>query len=212
VDLAPDCSAAEVSVWLDAGNTKKLADFLRRRHASRFFDPIESLKKSSNTYSGYGFSMMALCCLLTETIECYRQGLPTSSRKEWGELVDIQNKESVPIEYRLAATVPTSGADIFVRFFTDFQAMFADVDGLEFYHNIRNGLLHQAQTKGGWTIDALGSLVCDRTRRRLNRNLFSRALHDCFEQYVGDLETKPWNDARWKCAGTKIWWLIRISK
>ena len=212
MELAPNCTVVEVSNWLGAGNTKELADFLRRRHAARFFDPIECLKKASNTYSGYGFSMMALCCLLTETIECYREGMPTTSRKEWGELADIQSNEPVPVEYRLATTVPTNGLGIFARFFADFQSMFPNVDGSEFYHNIRNGLLHQAQTKNGWTIDALGSCVCDRTQKHINRNLFAKALHDCFDGYIGDLETRPWNDPGWKRAATKVWWLIRISR
>ena len=79
MELAPKCTAVEVAKWLDAGDTLQLASFLRGRHEARFFGPIECLRKAEDTYGGYGFSMMALCCLLTETIQCYREGMPTTS-------------------------------------------------------------------------------------------------------------------------------------
>jgi hypothetical protein len=194
VDLAPRCDVTDVSRRLDGGNTKELAAFLRLRHESRFFEPIECLRQASNSYHGYGFSMMALCCPLIETIECYRQGLPTTSKKEWRAFIDIQNKQSVSAQYPLATAAPTSGESAFVHFFTDFQAIFPDVDGSEFYHNIRNGLLHQAQTQNGWTIDAMGSVVCDRSQKHLNRNLFADALKAAFEHYVRELETLIWRN------------------
>ena len=212
MELAPNCTVVEVTNWLDMGNTTKLANFLRKRHEARFFDPIECLRKAADTYTGYGFSMMSLCCLLTETIQCFREGMPTTSRKEWSELVDIQSNESVPVDYQLPPAIPKNGREVFSQFFSDFRSLFPNVDGSDFYDNIRNGLLHQAQTKNGWTIDATGTLLCDPPNKHINRNLFAQALRNSFGGYIQNLKGKGWTEPEWKNARKKIWWLIRISK
>lgn len=202
-----------MSKWLHEGNTPELRTFLQNRHEARFFGPIECLRTASNTHDGYGFSMMALCCLLVETIQCYREGMPSTSEKEWRELVSIQNNELVPSNYRLPQGIPKNGSGVFEQFFRDFQSFFPNVNGPDFYRNVRNGLLHQAQTKDGWTIDTLGSRVCEPApKKHINRNLFSRALKTAFNHYLADLATKRWNDPEWKHAATKVWWLIRISR
>jgi hypothetical protein len=211
MELAPKCTSVEVAKWLDAGDTLQLASFLRCRHESRFFGPIECLRRAEDTYGGYGFSMMALCCLLTETIQCYREGMPTTSGKEWRELVDIQNSEAVSAAYRLPAVIPKNGREVFAQFFGDYRSIFTNVDGSDFYDNIRNGLLHQAQTKNGWTIDAVGSVLCDPAQKRINRSLFAQALRESFEGYVRSLELALWNGSEWQKAARKIWWLIRVS-
>jgi hypothetical protein len=55
-----------------------LIDFIRQRHTERFFDPIQRLRGAERNQQGYGFAMMALCSLLIETIQSYREGLPTT--------------------------------------------------------------------------------------------------------------------------------------
>jgi hypothetical protein len=212
LDLAPKCPTQDVAKWLREEDTSKLCVFLRNRHEARFFGPIECLRTAPNTHGGYGFSMMALCCLLVETIQCYREGMPTTSKKEWRELVSIQNNELVPSNYQLQGGIPNNGPQVFEQFFRDFQSFFPNVNGPDFYRNIRNGLLHQAQTKDGWTIDTRGSLVCEPApKKHINRNLFAHALREAFDRYLEELAAKHWNGPEWKSAATKVWWLIRIS-
>jgi hypothetical protein len=211
VELAPGCSITEVESWLAAGDTQRLASFFWKRHEVRFLAPIECLRKAAETYSGYGFSMMSLCCLLIETVQCYRDGMPTSSRKEWGLLVDIQSTEPVPPEYFLPTVLPKTGRAVFEKFFFDFQSDFP-MAGQDFYENIRNGLLHQAQTKSGWTIDAKGSVPCDPLNKRINRDLFVQKLRICINNYFQVLRCASWGDANWTNAAKKMWWLIRVSK
>jgi hypothetical protein len=213
MELAPGCPAEDVAKWLEIEDTAKLSTFLRNRHEARFFGPIECLQTASNAHHGYGFSMMALCSLLVETIQCFREGMPSTSEKEWRELVGIQNNELVPSNYRLQKNLPKNGRQVFERFFLDFQTFFPNVNGPDFYRNIRNGLLHQAQTKDGWRIDTLGSSVCEPApKKHINRNLFAQALKDTFDEYIADLAVKHWNDPGWKNAAKKVWWLIRISR
>ena len=183
MELAPGCPAEDVAKWLETENRARLSVFLRDRHEARFFSPIKYLRNAPNASDGYGFSMMALCSLLVETIECYREGMPTTSEREWRELVSIQANELVPVNYRLGQKIPKNGLQIFEQFFADFRPIFPNMDGADFYRNIRNGLLHQAQTKNGWTIDTRGSVVCEPApKKHLNRNLFADALREAFDR------------------------------
>jgi hypothetical protein len=212
MELAPCCPAEDVAKWLESEDTAKLCVFLRNRHEARFFSPIRCLRNAPNTTDGYGFSMMALCCLLVETIECYREGMPTTSEKEWRDLVNVQDDELVPANYRLEQKIPKNGSQVFTKFFADFRAIFHNVDGADFYRNIRNGLLHQAQTKDGWTIDTLGSVIYEPApKKHINRNLFADALSEAFGRYIKDLAGKHWKDPEWRSVAKKVWWLIRIS-
>lgn len=211
MELAQGCSITLVESWLKARQPTELVDFLGRRHAERFFDPIDCLKVAARSHEGYGFSMMSLCCLLVETIQCYRVGLPTTSGIEWKDLKDIERSEAVPPEY-LLPKIHMSGRDAFRCFFVHYQTFFPQVDGDSFYDNIRNGLLHQAQTKGGWTINNKGSMVCDPASTNIHRDLFAKQLRACFESYLEDLSASGWKDEIWKKAARKIWWLIRLSK
>ena len=185
MDLARGCSIAQVERWLNTGSVPKLVDFLRKRHYNRFFDPIDVLKNTRQSHEGYGFSMMSLCCLLVETIQCFREGWPTTSNVEWVQLLRIQANEPVPLEYQLPAKLPTTGQQAFRAFFADHPDFFPYIDGDSFYDNIRNGLLHQAQTKDGWTINVMGSRLCE--GKNINRNLFAET-NRASNKMVGCLE------------------------
>jgi len=211
--LATDCSIDDVQNWLDSQDKENLGKFLGKRHEERFFGPIDCLKEAAHTYDGYGFSMMSLCCLLVETFQCYREGVPTTNKREWRRLLDIQNAGSVPQEYKLQGQdPPINGEAAFKNFFERYPNNFPNLDGVSFYRYIRNGLLHQAQTKGGWKINIKHSSVWDPASSSINRDLFAEALKSCFDAYLKDLEQAGWRDELWKNAARKIWWLIRISR
>ena len=212
IELARGCSLASVARWLDAGLTTKLVEFFRNRHEDRFFGPIDCLMDAAQSHHGYGFSMMSVCCLLVETLQCYREGLPTTSSIEWKELLRIQRNESVPAQYKLPHSLPINGKQAFLRFFARYKTFFPGIDGGSFYANIRNGLLHQGQTKGGWTIDIQGSMLCDPTSKNIHRNFFARQLRASFNDYLGELRGCSWSDDLWIKAARKTWWLIRLSK
>lgn len=212
MELAQGCDITLVESWLDHGMTRDLVDFLRKRYRERFFDPINCLKKAAESTEGYGFSMMSLCCLLAETIQCYREGVPSTSKAEWPRLLEIQQNGVIPKQYQLPPDPPINGREAFRRFFADHQRFFPCVNGHEFYDDIRNGLLHQAQTKGEWTINIRGTKVCDPSIKNINRNLFATGLKDCFDACLVDLEARSWDHQDWANAARKLWWLIRLSK
>jgi hypothetical protein len=188
--------------------TAQLADFIEARHQERFLRPIQELCKAIGNTQGYGFASMAICCLLIETVQSYRDGLPTTDNRE---LIRLRQANRVPERYQLPSNLKVRGENEFRRFFHDFRKCFPKLSAASFYKNVRCALLHQGQTKHRWTLRAYGSEICDPVRRIIYRNKFAEALEDAFGEYLRDLRTKAWTDALWVKASRKIWWLVRLS-
>jgi hypothetical protein len=146
------------------------------RIRGRFLDVVEGIQD----YEFAGFAVMALDCLLIETLQQFYDGL--------------HNTEP-PIK------------DAFCRFLT--QSSFKDHFDLEraakFYAYIRNGILHQAEIKGSSRIQTRKSvpLVTDAPDGNgliLNRELFHKQLVHEFEDYVIRLRKSnpPDNELRFR--------------
>jgi hypothetical protein len=105
---------------------------------------------------------MALCCLLVETLQSFR-------------------------------CKPEATTDLFKEFLKrpSFQGAFADDEiAGSFVHGVRNGILHEAETRLWviWRNEPKNQLVAaDGKRYELNRSLFYRALKIEFEAYVQEL-------------------------
>jgi hypothetical protein len=214
VRLAFNWPKSRVQECLDNGLRHEAVRFLDERHCERFFAPIRYLRQAHEGNSGYGFAIMALCSLLIETVECYRQGLPSSSTSDLGPLKASAANTAAPAEYRLdGLAFPNSGA-IFKNFFTrsQHQVFLPGVDGEIFFRDIRCGLLHQAQTKNAWRIGRTGKFWDPDPVKKINREEFSERLEGCFKAYLGELESESnWDSDIWKLARRKIWWLVQIS-
>jgi hypothetical protein len=206
--LAANWTASEVRSCLRRKDKDGLIRFLRERHQERFFQPIRHLKVAPENIQGYGFAVMALCALLVETIQSYRDGLPTTYSRELGRL---RNRSRVPTAYRIPQTPQVNGKKTFQRFFRAYQKNFGGLSGAHFYRNIRNGLLHQGQTKAGWTLWKRGSRVWDAKQKKIFRDDFAESLETSFEIYLAALEKQKWNSRLWTNTARKIWWLIRLS-
>jgi len=206
--LAQEWPASRVRRCLRKKDKKSLVQFLRDRHQERFFKPIRKLKSSPGNIQGYGFAMMALCSLLVETIQSYRDGLPTTGGRE---LAHFRTLKNVPSPYRIPAGLTAGGKKAFRRFFRSNRSHFPGLGGARFYMNIRNGLLHQGQTKGAWTVWKQGSRVFDAKQKRIFRDDFAEALEATFKVYLATLQKRAWRSGLWTNAARKIWWLIRLS-
>jgi hypothetical protein len=102
---------------------------------------------------------------------------------------------------------------VFTSFFGNplFVNFFPGVDGAEFYKNIRNGLLHQAQTKHGWRITKRGSEVWNNPAKTIHRDLFAESVGKALEAYLLKLDGEDWATDLWLKARRKIWWLMELS-
>lgn len=210
--LARNWDTTRVRECLDNGRMRELVRFLRERHQERFFQPMHLLANTQDTAHGFGFAIMALCCLLIETIECYRLGLPTSNENELSELKKTQDA-STPNRYKLDVCQTPGSRGVFQRFFEEpaHASFFPGVGGCAFYKNIRCGLLHQGQTKRGWLVRRSGRFWDD-LAQTLNRDEFGQRLEECFDSYLKDLSFDlDWEGHAWENASRKIWWLVKTS-
>ena len=211
--LARNWTKTRVLDCLEKEQRVEIARFLDDRYRERFFDPIRYLKKAQGNESGYGFAIMALCCLMIETIESYRQGLPSTSKD------DMEALEKLPAngtagEYSLQPPFKNCNGKVFEEFFKcdSHKKFFPDVPGKSFYLNIRCGLLHQAQTKGGWLIGRKGKYCDEGPPGSINRDEFSERLEECFHEYLKELAAEQnWDGPIWKPTRMKVYWLAQSS-
>jgi hypothetical protein len=145
----------------DKGWSRK-PDFLRRRLQERYIDPIERLLPEHKN----GFNIMAISCLMIETLESFYQGLGNTNRKSH---------------------------DCFKQFFARQQRFKAIQDaGLatRFFYEVRCGILHLGETTGGWTIRRDGAMF-DPASLRLNATAFHRQIALALNDYCAELANPP---------------------
>lgn len=119
----------------------------------------------------HGFTMMAGACLSIEALESFRQGWSRTDK----------NGRS-PETFRL--------------FFDSFDS-FKPFRGLDFYKHVRCGILHQAETTGGWKISRKGPILQIDTLT-INATRFVDALSTALDRFCEDLKATPWNAPKWK--------------
>jgi hypothetical protein len=118
-----------------------------------------------------GFASLAIGCLMIEALESFRQGWPNTDRK---------------------------GIEAFSLFFGHWS-QFKDFEPLSgaFYKHIRCGILHQAETTGGWRIHRKGPLL-DGEQRIINATKFLSALSQVLDDHCGQLASEQWESDLWR--------------
>ena len=195
-NLATGWPISRVVACLQSANKNDLIAFLERRYEERFFKPIHILKTNAGNHRGFGFAIMALCSLLIESLQSYRYGLPTTYEAEYSQRLA---KFAPPPEYVINKNEHRNGRQAFEDFFSlsVHKPLFPGVDGVKFYAAIRNGLLHQAQTKEGWRIRSAEPRLWNTTDKIVDRTKFANALKKAFEKYIEELTAAPWTDDVW---------------
>lgn len=112
--------------------------------------------------SKHGFTTMAIACLVIETLESFYQGLP-----------DTKNRSK----------------EMFREFFKRNPALSEFWQGDDwFFTDIRCGILHQGETRGGWKILRRGALI-DVQNRTINATTFLGHLTDSVNYYSVQLKS-----------------------
>jgi hypothetical protein len=208
--LANNWTVERVKACLDRAQKEELIRFIHDRYEERFLGPIRLLSRPDSSGRGFGFATMALCSLLIETIGCYRKGLPTSAH---ADLEDLQEGYLVSDELKKKLPKPLPGSrKIFIDFFEHekHKRFFPDVSGEIFYTKIRCGLLHQAQTKGGWRITRSGRFW-DSDALTINRDDFATRLAECFNDMLDELRATDVDKGDWPNVCVKLRWLVETS-
>ena len=144
-----------------------IANFVYERFVERYIEPLERTPIKSKS----GFTSMAVCCLMIEALESFRQGWGNSER---------QSKAAF-------------------CFFFDRNDQFRELRGhaQDFYKNVRCGILHQAETTGGWLVRRDQSVLFDPTIRVVDASIFLEALRSSLEDYCIHLRGSDWESEIW---------------
>lgn len=179
--LSNNVSIKKYRNFVEKKNKEEIANFIHERFSERYITPIENIPKNKNN----GFCIMANCCLMIEALESFYQGWKATRNRS--ELA-------------------------FCKFF-DRVKLFSDFHGYTspFYRNVRCGILHQAETTGGWKIRRNGPLF-DQGQLTINAAKFLKSLKKYLEEYCEWLKSADWNNERWKNLRTKMDALIDNCK
>lgn len=163
--------------WRDEGENGKrnLAIFIKERLRERYLDPVQAIPLEQKN----GFPIMALSCLLMETLESFYRGWPKS---------------------------PNSGP-AFCSFFDRHSSLLPEFKGLanSFYVNVRCGILHQGETTQGWNITRKnGAPLFEPGSLTLHATKFNRKLGTAVDEYSRALESRPLSDDLWKSSLKKM--------
>jgi hypothetical protein len=151
----------ELSV-ADSGDWDKAVEIVRNRLIGRYLRFADENLKDPHS----GFVVLALDCLLAETIEQFRAGATTGKGKSKKYITEF------------LANPP-------------FQPYFDKEASLHFYEDIRCGLLHQAEAKGMWLVRRGSGTMLQKTGDGrgyiIDVKRFHRAVHEALEGYFQQL-------------------------
>ena len=180
----------QVKDWLaDFPNSKKkLANFVYQRLYTRYLKPFTFGDKESCTifkreYKN-GFSMMANYCLLIEALQSFKKGLKDSKR---------------------------NSKKLFQDFFQQNENL-SQFQSIDFYHNVRCGILHQGETTGGIKITRKGKQLWDANTKTIDAVLFGEEMGKILCKYKEELEAAPPNSKIWGKCKNKIKFIISNCK
>ena len=164
----------DIDAW-----TSAYQDYFLTRLQHRYLNPIESIKDDGN-YTGEGFSIMALICSLVEFLESTYQGKNYRHRERGDPPLGA-------FEYDKSSDIFVSFLSLRAPFKKDFKASSAK----DFYRFVRCALLHEARTKGKWTIWGTTSthILFETTTTEIvvYRDNFLKATNDFIENYKNEL-------------------------
>jgi len=184
-ELRPQLDGDDHIVW------EKAVGVFERRMKERFFLCTEALLERENGCRDSeiirpGFSIMALCCLLVETLQSFYNGGRQAQAQATAQACTYPKGR-----YIKEPSTARAFKDFLSRspyFNTEFRN--SDIRG-DFAINVRNALLHEAETRHGWLIQR--TVPPNQILRSvdggyvLNRTNFFRALYKEFEDYLGRL-------------------------
>ncbi len=155
-----------------------IADFVYQRLHSRYLKPFQFSDSKFKKQFKNGFSIMANCCLLIETLQSFKNGWEDSGRK--------------------------SGKAF--KQFLESEPNFSVFEGKEqeFYQNVRCGILHQGETMGGWTINRDGKTLFDKTKLEVDSITFAKELELALKNYSTKLRSEKWDSETWDNFRTKM--------
>ncbi len=158
----------------DAAVKSRIADFFVRRFTERYITPINAAERNKK----HGFCTMAVSCLMIEALQCFWTGEP-----------DTRGREDT--------TQKSKGQLAFENFFARTPALY-EFSTSTFYRDIRCGILHQAETKGGWTINRQNANGKVKDGFSIDATMFHQFVEDALKDHAESLRNQDKTSHVWK--------------
>jgi hypothetical protein len=185
-ELAKNISIRNYLLYFKGSRKKEIADMVYTRFYERYMKVyFFNNSKFKEEYKN-GFSMMASACLVIEAYMSFRDGVKDTKKG---------CKKS------------------FENFFADREQLFSNINGTEFYKNIRCGILHQGETKKGWKLTRKDSEpLFNKNNLTINAHKFMKQLETILGDYRQELIEADWNDDIWVNLRKKLEYIIHNCK
>jgi hypothetical protein len=166
---------------------KELIKFVKHRLHDRYIAPLLNTEAS-------GFLMMAASCLLIETLQSFYDGLPSTKYISSTTFMRFFERQEQRFPYfrecfPLKEEINKKGEKCTV---------------CSFYKHIRCGILHQAETTGGYRILRNNSPLFDSSEKSVNADAFLEAVRLCVDDYTQVLSDLDYKSKLWHHAAKKI--------
>ena len=150
---------------------KYAINILKKRIENRYIEPIDILlaieKKIQPKYRKYGFTILAIDCLLIETLHAFIKGWESTENKSKRAFKEF------------LTTSPS------------FKKHFSEDLAIKFYYDYRCGILHQAETIGESFIWSVGPLIrVENNKMIINRTRFHNLVKKDFYIYLEKLKNR----------------------
>jgi cation transport regulator ChaC len=152
---------------------EEIIGVFKRRLEERFEAPIAQLLGARASAGRPGFAILALDCLLIDTLQSFREGRVTTG--------DVSSASSFRAFLKSAR---------FSDFNSDARSAFFDY--------VRNALLHNGETRGDWRVRANTSRMLSKSgsTRTINRSMFHAAVVEELGEYCDELTSGPEDNRR----------------
>jgi len=147
-------------------NKAEIAKFFGERFTERYITPINAAGRPHK----HGFCTMAVSCLMIEALESFWCGWPDTEHRS--QLAFCQFFQRTPALSAFFGFVP------------------------QFYKNVRCGILHQAETTGGWHIERQGELF-EPKMLTINATKFHAEVGESLSAHARLLISSDWDSELW---------------
>lgn len=167
-------------------NKELIAEFLYQRLYERYLKPFEFEDSKYRKDYKSGFSIMANCCLLIETLESFKKGWENSDKK----------------------------SNLAFNYFLKSEPNFNEFSKIsnEFYKNVRCGILHQGETTAGYRINRSETVLYNPETKTINAVLFAKQMKVSLQNYKKVLIEKEWDSEEWDNFRVKMRKIIENCK
>jgi hypothetical protein len=166
-------AGADATAW-----TKAFNEYFIARLNNRYRDPVKVIQEYG-AYKGEGFAILTIQCSLIEYLESTIQGTKYRYARRGQELGQWEYSGSREIYVKFLSARPP------------FNSYFDETLAIDFYVNVRCGLLHEARTKGGWVVHACDrkdpNTIVDRAQKTVYRDGFQNGLNSFVDWYYKEL-------------------------